>query len=276
MTGRNLDALAPHDEVKFVIKDRADYEFARDVVAPLRPARRAPRRSCSRRCTACSTRATLSEWMLADRCRCACSCSSTSTSGARDARRLTRWRARRPAERRARFLHRRGDRAARRLRALRADRSATASGTRARSRRRGASRAALGVGAHLELDVDLRGIGGSSLTSDAPVPRDRDLAAAEHPVDLCARAEHDLPVARARLGRSRSARATSSSASTRSTTPAIPTAGPSSSRRSRRSATLATRAGVEGGRFRDPHAAHRADARRRSSGAASRSASTTA
>jgi len=28
----NLDALAPHDEVKFVINDRADYEFARDVV----------------------------------------------------------------------------------------------------------------------------------------------------------------------------------------------------------------------------------------------------
>ena len=29
----NLDRLAPHDEVKFVIKDRADYEYARDVVA---------------------------------------------------------------------------------------------------------------------------------------------------------------------------------------------------------------------------------------------------
>ena len=29
----NLDGLAPHDEVKFVIKDRADYEFARDVIA---------------------------------------------------------------------------------------------------------------------------------------------------------------------------------------------------------------------------------------------------
>jgi 7-carboxy-7-deazaguanine synthase len=28
----NLQRLAPHDEVKFVIKDRADYEFARDVV----------------------------------------------------------------------------------------------------------------------------------------------------------------------------------------------------------------------------------------------------
>jgi len=28
----NLDALRPHDEVKFVIKDRADYEYARRVV----------------------------------------------------------------------------------------------------------------------------------------------------------------------------------------------------------------------------------------------------
>jgi 7-carboxy-7-deazaguanine synthase len=28
----NLALLSPHDEVKFVIKDRADYEFARDVV----------------------------------------------------------------------------------------------------------------------------------------------------------------------------------------------------------------------------------------------------
>ena len=33
----NLDRLAPHDEVKFVIKDRADYEFARDVVAQAPP-----------------------------------------------------------------------------------------------------------------------------------------------------------------------------------------------------------------------------------------------
>lgn len=29
----NLTALAPHDEVKFVIKDRADYEFARAAIA---------------------------------------------------------------------------------------------------------------------------------------------------------------------------------------------------------------------------------------------------
>jgi 7-cyano-7-deazaguanine synthase len=35
---------------------------------------------------------------------------------------------------------------------------------------------ALGVEQHLEVPIDLRRIGGSSLTSDDPVPRDRDLA----------------------------------------------------------------------------------------------------
>ena len=29
----NLDLLSPHDEVKFVIRDRADYEYAKEVVA---------------------------------------------------------------------------------------------------------------------------------------------------------------------------------------------------------------------------------------------------
>jgi 7-cyano-7-deazaguanine synthase len=36
---------------------------------------------------------------------------------------------------------------------------------------------ALGVARHLELSVDLRAIGGSALTTDEAVPRDRDLAA---------------------------------------------------------------------------------------------------
>jgi 7-cyano-7-deazaguanine synthase len=40
---------------------------------------------------------------------------------------------------------------------------------------------ALGVDRHLELALDLRGIGGSSLTSDESVPRDRDLSAADIP-----------------------------------------------------------------------------------------------
>ena len=40
---------------------------------------------------------------------------------------------------------------------------------------------ALGVARHLELDLDLRAIGGSSLTSDAGVPRDRPLDATDIP-----------------------------------------------------------------------------------------------
>jgi len=37
---------------------------------------------------------------------------------------------------------------------------------------------ALGVARHLELSIDLRAIGGSSLTADVDIPRDRDVAAA--------------------------------------------------------------------------------------------------
>ena len=40
---------------------------------------------------------------------------------------------------------------------------------------------ALGVARHLDLTLDLRGIGGSALTSDIDVPRDRDLAATDIP-----------------------------------------------------------------------------------------------
>ena len=40
---------------------------------------------------------------------------------------------------------------------------------------------ALGVARHQELSVDLRGIGGSSLTSDIDVPHDRDLSATDIP-----------------------------------------------------------------------------------------------
>jgi 7-carboxy-7-deazaguanine synthase len=61
----NLDRLAAHDEVKFVIKDRADYEYAREVVAA---------RDLSRHVAAVLFSPvhgvldpkTLSEWMLAD------------------------------------------------------------------------------------------------------------------------------------------------------------------------------------------------------------------
>ena len=146
---------------------------------------------------------------------------------------------------------------AQRLHAVRADRplrpAARARGRggargRARARRRAAPRARRRPARDRRLvaHVGRRGAARSR-------PRRR-----RHSVDLRAGAQHDLPVARARLGRGRSARATSSSASTRSTIPAIPTAGRSSSRAFERLATLATRAGVEGAPVSRAHAAHRA------------------
>ena len=62
----NLEKLAPHDEVKFVIADRADYEFARDVVARHALADRAGAVLFSPVHGGLEAR-TLSEWMLADR-----------------------------------------------------------------------------------------------------------------------------------------------------------------------------------------------------------------
>jgi 7-carboxy-7-deazaguanine synthase len=62
----NLARLAPHDQVKFVLKDRADYEFAREIVA---------RHGLDRSVAAVLFSPvhgvldpkTLAEWMLADR-----------------------------------------------------------------------------------------------------------------------------------------------------------------------------------------------------------------
>jgi 7-carboxy-7-deazaguanine synthase len=62
----NLDLLAPADEVKFVIRDRADYEFARGVVA---------RHELARKCAAVLFSPVhdvlpptdLASWILADR-----------------------------------------------------------------------------------------------------------------------------------------------------------------------------------------------------------------
>ena len=62
----NLDRLAPHDEVKFVIQDRADYEFARDVIARHGLMSRGPAVLLSPVHGVLDAR-TLSEWMLADR-----------------------------------------------------------------------------------------------------------------------------------------------------------------------------------------------------------------
>ena len=78
----NLDRLAPHDEVKFVIKDRADYEYARDIVAKHRPERPRAPRSCSRRSTASWTPASSRPGSSRTSSTSACSCRRTSSSGA--------------------------------------------------------------------------------------------------------------------------------------------------------------------------------------------------
>lgn len=62
----NLDRLRPHDEVKFVIKDRADYEWARDVVRRRDLPHRAAAIHFSPVHDVLDPR-TLSEWVLADR-----------------------------------------------------------------------------------------------------------------------------------------------------------------------------------------------------------------
>ena len=66
MDWSNLDRLRPHDEVKFVIKDRADYEYARGVVRERDLASRAAAVHFSPVHGEMDLR-TLSEWVLADR-----------------------------------------------------------------------------------------------------------------------------------------------------------------------------------------------------------------
>jgi 7-carboxy-7-deazaguanine synthase len=62
----NLDRLAPHDEIKFVVQDRADYEFAREVIARHDLASRAAAVLMSPVHGVFDSK-TLAEWMLADR-----------------------------------------------------------------------------------------------------------------------------------------------------------------------------------------------------------------
>ena len=62
----NLDRLRPHDEVKFVVKDRADYEYARDVIAKHRLGGRVAAVHLSPVHGVMDLRQ-LSEWAMADR-----------------------------------------------------------------------------------------------------------------------------------------------------------------------------------------------------------------
>ena len=61
----NLERLQPHDEVKFVITDRTDYEYAREIVARHDLVRRAAAIHFSPVHGVMDAR-TLSEWVLAD------------------------------------------------------------------------------------------------------------------------------------------------------------------------------------------------------------------
>jgi len=61
----NLDRLASHDEVKFVVQDRADYEYAREIIARYDLAGRAAAILMSPVHGVMDPK-TLSEWMLAD------------------------------------------------------------------------------------------------------------------------------------------------------------------------------------------------------------------
>jgi 7-carboxy-7-deazaguanine synthase len=62
----NLTHVRPHDEVKFVVKDRADYEFARDVICTRSLPGRVAAIHLSPVHGVLDPR-TLSEWVLADR-----------------------------------------------------------------------------------------------------------------------------------------------------------------------------------------------------------------
>jgi len=62
---KNLDRLRPRDEVKFVVKDRADYDFARDVIARHELAGRAAAIHLSPVHGVLDPKL-LSEWVLAD------------------------------------------------------------------------------------------------------------------------------------------------------------------------------------------------------------------
>jgi len=108
---------------------------------------------------------------------------------------------------------------------------------------------ALGVERHLELDLDLRAIGGSSLTGDVDVPRDRDLDAAGIPSTYVpARNTIFLSLA---LGWAEVVGANDIVIGVNALDySGYPDCRPEFIAAFEQLATLATRAGVEGGRFR--------------------------
>jgi len=56
--------LTPHDEIKFVLADRADYDWAREVIQAQNLARFGP--SCFRRCRATAAGRNWPDWIIQD------------------------------------------------------------------------------------------------------------------------------------------------------------------------------------------------------------------
>ncbi len=109
--------------------------------------------------------------------------------------------------------------------------------------------AALGVERHLEMQIDLRGIGGSALTSDEPVPMDRDLSQAGIPSTYVP-ARNTMLLAMA-LGWAEASDARDIVIGVNALDySGYPDCRPEFIAAFEHLATLATRAGVEGGKFR--------------------------
>lgn len=63
----NLNALRPHDELKFVITSRADYDWSREFLNRARPLPVAPERILFSPCSPSLPARELAEWILQDR-----------------------------------------------------------------------------------------------------------------------------------------------------------------------------------------------------------------
>jgi 7-cyano-7-deazaguanine synthase len=109
--------------------------------------------------------------------------------------------------------------------------------------------AALGIERHLEIDLDLRRFGGSALTSELPVPRDRDLDATDIPSTYVP-ARNTIFLALA-LGWAEALRTTDIVIGVNALDySGYPDCRPEFITAFEALAALGTRAGVEGGRFR--------------------------
>ena len=197
MDWTNLDRLRPHDEVKFVIKDRADYEFARDVLRPPRPGDAGGRRPLLAGPRRDGPAPAVGVGAGRRACRCACRCSCTSTSGIRPrvasdavvllSGGLDSYTTAALARQQGFALHaltvRYGQRHAVEVDAARA------------------VARALGVARHVEIAVDLSHVRRLVADERPPGAQGSRHRPRRDPLHLRARAQHRVPVAGARMGR---------------------------------------------------------------------------